>query len=105
MEEQEGSACGWPRLPVEIQDLILHHVVQHKKDVSWLMDLVLQFVCVRWKERRPFWHNKKIAGRKVDRVTDGAATLGSVPLMKWLQSLGYPLNSKHCPLGRTRRSL
>jgi len=48
-------------------------VAGQRKGVIW------KYYSVSWKERRPFWKNKKITGcSDGERVTDAAATLGSV---------------------------
>ena len=94
--EAQGTS-GWHNLPVEIQDFILHKVVQHETEpVSWLMDVVLPFVCSTWRERRTFWKNKNVTGMvEKDIVCNTAAILGSIPLMEWLISLGYSMTTHH----------
>ena len=97
VEKQEGTR-GWHKLPVEIQDFILHKVVElASEQVSCLMDLVLPFVCSTWRERRTFWKNKHVTGQmEKNTVCNAAATLGSIPLMEWLISLGYSMTTQHC---------
>ena len=96
VEKQEGTR-GWHKLPVEIQDFILHKVVElASEQVSCLMDLVLPFVCSTWRERRTFWKNKHVTGQmEKNTVCNAAATLGSIPLMEWLISLGYSMTTQH----------
>jgi len=52
-EEEEN--CGWNDLPIEIQDIILCHVVHlDNEDGRWLvMEDVLSLVCRSWRERKP----------------------------------------------------
>jgi len=103
MEEESAynGGCLWDDLPVEIGDLILHFAVSpspgEDEDLGLLMEVVICFVCRTWNKRKDNWIKKKSVSifareRFLSGVlTELAASLGRVSLLKWLIS-------KFCPI-------
>jgi hypothetical protein len=104
VQGSEHSRCGWKDIPLEIGDHILSFVVhphQKRNDPGLLMEVVLSSVCHTWKERKPFWQftppetlkirlSEEYSPKKERILTPLAATLGSLPLLKWLKEMNCP---------------
>ena len=95
--------CVWTDLPVEIQDLILYHVVTSSKRRKWviLREAVLSRVCREWKDRKPSWCNRKRArayrsALRGESLTAKAASVGNLSLLKWLRDNGCHWDKKTC---------
>ena len=102
--EEARKGITWEDLHVEIRDSILHFVVTFEKDSTrgLSMEAVLCFVCREWHQRKPFWRANSPrrglaplppAGKG---LTAKAASLGNIPLLKWLRENGCQWDQRCC---------